>query len=102
MENGKSKFVFSEVFNNADGKTSGSAFIGVLMGMVGCIGFIAACVGYFMKLADTIPFMQQTIFFIGAATVLLGARKFAVKNEKSNMSVESGTSKSKLNEGPVL
>lgn len=84
MENGKSKFVFSEVFNNADGKTSGSGFIGVIMGLVGCIGFIAACVGYFLKLEDTIPFMQQTIFFIGAATVLLGARKFAVKNKNGS------------------
>lgn len=87
MENGKSKFVFSEVFNNHSGKTSGSGFIGVLMGIVGCLGFIAACVGYFMKLEDTIPFMQQTIFFIGAATVLLGARKFAIKNaDNSSMS----------------
>ena len=84
MENGKHKFIFSEVFNNDNGKTSGSAFIGVLMGMVGCLGFIAAIVGYFMKLTETIPFMQQTIFFIGAATVLLGARKFAVKNGKDN------------------
>lgn len=88
MENGKSKFVFSELFNNSDGKTSGSGFIGVIMGLVGCLGFIAACVGFFLKLADTIPFMQQTIFFIGAATVLLGARKFAVKN-KNGSSIET-------------
>ena len=84
MENGKHKFVFSEVFNNETGKTSGSAFIGVLMGVVGCLGFIAATIGFFLKLEETIPFMQQTIFFIGAATVLLGARKFAASNGKNN------------------
>jgi hypothetical protein len=77
MVNGKSKFVFSEVFTNSDGKTSGSGFIGVIMGLVGCLAFIAAIVGYFLKLPDTIPFMQQTIFFIGSATVLLGIRKAA-------------------------
>ena len=84
MANGKSKFIFSEVFNNSDGKTSGSGFIGVMMGLVGCLAFIAAIVGYFMELPDTIPFMQQTIFFIGSATVLLGIRKFAGKGQSAN------------------
>lgn len=86
------KFVFSEVFNNKDGKTSGSGFIGVLMGLVGCLAFIAAIVGYFMELPDTIPFMQQTIFFIGSATVLLGIRKFSGKstNGDSSTGVEAG------------
>lgn len=91
---GKHRFIFSEVFNNSDGKTSGSGFIGVIMGLVGCLAFIAAIVGYFMQLPDTIPFMQQTIFFIGSATVLLGVRKFVGKN-KNGDSVESN----RLNEG---
>jgi uncharacterized iron-regulated membrane protein len=78
----KHKFVFTEVFNNTNGKTSGSGFIGVMMGLVGCLAFIAAIVGYFMKLPDTIPFMQQTIFFIGSATVLLGVRKFSGKSKE--------------------
>ena len=86
----KHKFVFSEVFNNKDGKTSGSGFIGVLMGLVGCLAFIAAIVGYFMELPETIPFMQQTIFFIGSATVLLGIRKFSGRatNNDSNTDVD--------------
>jgi len=84
MANGKQKFIFSEVFNNSDGKTSGSGFIGVMMGLVGCLAFIAAIVGYFMELPDTIPFMQQTIFFIGSATVLLGIRKFAGRGQSPN------------------
>jgi hypothetical protein len=81
MTNGEHKFIFSELFNNSSGKTSGSGFIGVIMGLVGCLAFIAAIVGFFLKLPETIPFMQQTIFFIGAATVLLGVRKvFPSKN----------------------
>lgn len=79
MLDGKHKFIFAEVFNNSDGKTSGSGFIGVVMGLVGCLAFVAAIVGYFLQLPDTVPFMQQTIFFIGSATVLLGIRKYAGK-----------------------
>ena len=90
MANGKAKFVFSEVFNNSDGKTSGSGFIGVIMGLVGCLAFIAAIVGYFMKIPDTIPFMQQTIFFIGSATVLLGVRKFVGKGKNEIADTEVG------------
>ena len=83
------KFKFSEVFNNKDGKTSGSGFIGVLMGLVGCLAFIAGIVGYFLQIPDTIPFMQQTIFFIGSATILLGVRKFVGRNIKENTDVTS-------------
>lgn len=82
----KSKFVFSEVFNNKDGKTSGSGFIGVIMGLVGCLSFIAAIIGFFMKLDNTIEFMQQTIAFIIAATVLLGARKIGVSRTPNTTS----------------
>lgn len=88
MSNGNHKFIFSEVFSNNDGKTSGSGFVGVLMGLVGCLAFIAAIVGYFLELPDTIPFMQQTIFFIGSATVLLGIRKFTGKNSGNNNTEE--------------
>ncbi len=75
MTNGNHEFRFVELFNNKDGKTSGSGFIGVMMGLIGCLAFIAAIVGFFLQIPDVIPFMQQTIFFIGAATVLLGVRK---------------------------
>ena len=91
----KHKFVFSEVFNNSNGKTSGSGFIGVMMGLVGCLAFIAAIVGYFMELPDTISFMQQTIFFIGSATVLLGVRKFAAKNKEGEVTIEGKDSEEK-------
>lgn len=71
------KFRFKELVTNTNGKTSGSGFLGMIMGLVGCLAFIAAIVGYFLNLPETIPFMQQTTIFIGAATVLLGVRKYA-------------------------
>lgn len=89
LSDGEYKFVFSEVFNNTDGKTSGSGFIGVMMGLVACLAIIAASVGYFLKLPDTIPFMQQIIFFAGSATVLLGVRKFMGKNTGGNTDTSS-------------
>ena len=93
MANDVHKFVFAELFNNHSGKTSGSGFIGVMMGLVGCLAFIAAIVGFFMELPNVIDFMQQTIFFIGAATVLLGVRKFTgegpMNKSNSNNSIVS-------------
>jgi len=88
MLDGKHRFIFAEVFNNSDGKTSGSGFIGVVMGLVGCLAFVAAIVGYFLQLPDTIPFMQQTIFFIGSATVLLGIRKYTGKGKTPKVETE--------------
>jgi len=76
MLHGKNKFRFEEIFLNSDGKTSGSGFVGIILGLVGCLAFIASIIGFFLQLEDVIPFMQQTIFFIGAATVLLGVRKW--------------------------
>jgi len=86
MSNGKHEFKFTELFINKDGKTSGSGFIGILMGLIGCLAFVAAIVGFFLQLPDVIPFMQQTIFFIGAATVLLGVRKVWGKDVSENES----------------
>jgi hypothetical protein len=84
------KFRFSEVFiNSGSNKTSGSGFIGVIMGLVGCLGFIASIVGYFLQLPETIDFMQQTIFFIGGATVLLGARKWVGGRQGNNINMSA-------------
>lgn len=92
------KFRFREIFlNEKTNKTSGSGFIGILMGLVGCLGFIAAIVGFFLEIEDTIPFMQQTIFFIGSATVLLGARKFAGRESGKN-SASIDINKTELNQ----
>jgi len=69
------KFVFSETFTNENGKTSGSGFVGVVLGMVAAISFIIAMVGYLFKFPETIPVMEKIIEIIMAVTVLLGVRK---------------------------
>jgi len=76
----KNKFNFREFTMNSDGKQSGSGFIGVVIGLIGCLGFIASIIGYFLKIPETIPFMQQTTLFIGASTLLLGTRKIFGKD----------------------
>ena len=72
----RSKFVIAELFNNEDGKTSGSGFIGILVGLIGCIAFLVALVGYLLNIPNTIDVMQQSSIFIGTASALLAARKF--------------------------
>ena len=44
----KSKFRFSETFNNSNGKTSGSGFVGVITGILTSIAFAAAMVGWWL------------------------------------------------------
>jgi len=81
MNSRRDKFVIAEIFSNQDGKTSASAFIGVIVGLLGCIGFLAAIIGYIFKIPETINVMQQCTIFIGAASALLAARKFAPDNK---------------------
>ena len=72
----KDKYSISEAFNNKDGKTSGSGTIGIVLGAIGGISFIATMYGYFTQIPNTVEVMQQIIILIGAASLLLGVRKF--------------------------
>ena len=71
----KSKFVFSETFNNKDGKTSGSGFIGVITGLVASAAFIAGVVGWYLGNTLIIEYFDQVIKFAGLSALLLGVRK---------------------------
>lgn len=73
------KFRFSETFTNTNGKTSGSGFIGVMLGVIAGASFIAAMVGYFLEIPNTIEVMEQMLKLIAASTILLGVRKVAPK-----------------------
>lgn len=73
----KSKFVFSETFNNSNGKTSGSGFIGVMLGLIGGLCFIAAIVGWFLEIPDALEVMGKIILLVTIAGGLLGLRKLA-------------------------
>lgn len=77
MSYNRSKFVFSETFNNASGKSSGSGFIGVLLGIVAGIGILACIVGYFFKLPNTIELLGEILKLVAAVTILLGVRKLS-------------------------
>jgi hypothetical protein len=69
------KFVFHEFFTNSDGKQSGSGFIGFYLGIIAGLCFVAAMIGYFLKMPDTVNVMEQIIILCGIAGGLLGVRK---------------------------
>lgn len=73
------QFKFSETFTNTNGKTSATGFIGVVLGLIAGAAFIAAMVGYFLKIPNTIEVMEQMLKLIAASTILLGVRKMAPK-----------------------
>jgi len=71
----KSKFKFSETFNNKDGKTSGSGFSGVILCLIGGAGFICGTFGYFFGIEETMLYLGEVLKLIAAGTILLGVRK---------------------------
>jgi hypothetical protein len=70
-----SKFRFSETFNNSDGKTSGSGFIGVITGLVGAFLLFAGVFAFFFKYPDSILFLSTGLKVVGLSAGLLGLRK---------------------------
>ncbi len=78
------KFRFAETFTNTNGKTSGSGFIGEILGLVAAISFLAAMVGYFLEIPNTIDVMDQMLKLITASALLLGVRKVAPMIGKKN------------------
>lgn len=89
----KSEFRFSETFNNSDGKTSGSAFIGVILGLIAATTWVVLPALLIMfepvDATTTIEIMKETINLVWASAALLGARKLAGSFKKNN-SAEPG------------
>jgi len=79
----KSKFVFQEIFNNSNGKTSGSGFCGVVIVLSGVLGFLGVLVGYFIGLPLTIELIPYLITYIGIGATLLGVRKLKKETENN-------------------
>jgi riboflavin transporter FmnP len=73
----RTKFSFKELTMNSSGKQSSSGFIGLCLGLTGAICFIAATVGYFLQIPNTLEVMGEVINLIAAASLLLGVRKVA-------------------------
>ena len=73
----KGKFRFSETFNNSTGKTSGSGFIGVLMGLLAVIAFIPGIVGWALGWDLSMEYFEKVLQLGGLSALLMGVRKAA-------------------------
>lgn len=69
------KFSWSELFSNGDGKTSGTAFCGIVISMIGSFCFLLGCIDK-MFISTSIDVISQSIVFVGIGSGLLGLRKF--------------------------
>ena len=78
----KSKFKFSETFNNRDGKTSGSGFIGVILGIITALAFIAGMSGWWVGKDGFIEVLEVVLKLGFLSGVLLGVRKVTSGFEK--------------------
>jgi hypothetical protein len=75
MDYEKSKFRFSETFNNSSGKTSGSGFVGVIMGLTATLSAAACIVGWYLGLDDVEMVFELVLKFAGLSALLMGVRK---------------------------
>lgn len=71
----KNKFNFSEIFNNSDGKTSGSAFVGIVGSLISLVCLLIAMIGYIIGLPSTTEILTSLTLIIGIFTGLLVTRK---------------------------
>lgn len=69
-----SKFSWSELFSNSDGKTSGTAFTGIVIAMAGTFCFVLGCIDR-MFLSSSIDVISQSIVFVSIGAGLVGVRK---------------------------
>ena len=83
------KFSWSEMVSNGNGKTSGTAFAGLVISMVGTLCFFLGCIDK-MFISTSIDVITQSIVFVGIGSSLLGLRKY-VDSKKPESSSESET-----------
>jgi uncharacterized membrane protein len=76
-----SKFSWAELFSNDNGKTSGTAFVGIIICLVGTLCFLLGCIDK-MWVSKDIDIITQSIVFVGIGATLMGVRK--VVGQKSN------------------
>lgn len=69
-----SKFSWGELFSNNDGKTSGSAFVGIIICVTGTLCFFLGCIDK-MFIGKSIDIINQSIMFVTIGATLLGLRK---------------------------
>jgi hypothetical protein len=83
-----SKFSWGELFSNDSGKTSGTAFCGIIICLVGSLCFLLGCIDK-MWISHSIDIITQSIVFVGIGAALMGVRK--VVGQKSNDSTSTTT-----------
>ena len=75
-----SKFSWAELFSNNDGKTSGTAFVGVLICTTGTLCFLMGCIDK-MFIGKSLDIINQSIMFGNLTNdqlnSIIGAVKFA-------------------------
>lgn len=69
-----SKFSWAELFSNDNGKTSGTAFCGIIICMVGTLCFFLGCIDK-IWFTNSIDIITQSIVLVGIGAALLGVRK---------------------------
>ena len=82
------EFSLGELFSNDSGKTSGTAFVGIIISLVGTFCFFLGCIDK-MWISQTIDIITQSIVLVGIGATLLGVRK--VVNSSSTPLVDPGT-----------
>lgn len=89
----KSEFRLSETFNNSDGKTSGSGFIGVMTGILTTVAFSVAMVGWWLGKPDILDIFDKILQLGLLSAALLGVRKVSgmLGNGKGKTTVEGSS-----------
>lgn len=85
----KSRFRFSETFNNANGKTSGSGFVGVIMGLTTTIAFCVVLAGWWIGKPEVLEIFEKVLQLGMLSAGLMGVRKISgvlvSRNGKSSL-----------------
>lgn len=84
-----SKFSFHEIFSNNDGKSSGTAFVGVIVSLVGTLCFFLGCIDK-MWITHTVDVITQSIVLVGIGAALLGVRKVVSSKTPSESNPANG------------
>ena len=68
------KFSWSELFSNDNGKTSGTGFVGVIVSLTGTLCFFLGCLDK-MFFTNSVDIITQSIVLVGIGATLMGVRK---------------------------
>jgi len=82
------KFSWSEMVSNGNGKTSGTAFAGLVISLVGTTCFLLGCIEKIF-ISTSIDVISQSIVFVGIGTSLLGLRKYVDSKNPSQSETPS-------------